>query len=551
MKPLILVLCTLSAVGCTTSMETRPGRPDKPVAVVGAPYALPKARHELTVTRTLVKCETDASGAVSMLEFEAKVTHVPRYVPGERFVVDYRSMGAWHKTSAFKLETNPNQTLKSINAEAEDRSPDILGTTVKTALTLASLSGSGGASALMSPTLSSNMMAEIQRVPMNKSYADRLRQMVKAQTLPIVPTCPTEVASLAKTTAALKDKSEELLAAVRKLDEAVIPGLIGLATDEQKQEVRELVKKVDELRKQQAALQKQQDALAGRLGFSETLVIEPRAGSKYQGDVQAFPSSEPALAKVQTTKLRTLFGLGERDIPRDLLDLIQRTATLSASLEVMPGDSVDICGAAGLAIGCAGYKQPDWGQSAPRAIPGVAYRHPAQARLRVCKSGTVVECASGGAQPALLDLTVSVPQLGDLVILPFQNGFGENNSISAVFREDGSLDWLGYGVKETAGENLADLLGDSSEQWAAYREERREQQEEAREAARAAPLAALDDQIALLTRQRDLAQLVAANDEGAISQQMELSRLQAEIARLSALRQIMDLEAALEGGGAP
>ena len=112
----------------------------------------------------------------------------------------------------------------------------------------------------------------------------------------------------------------------------------------------------------------------------------------------------------------------------------------------------------------------------------------------------------------LLDETVSVPQLGRLVILPFRNGFGANNRIEVVFREDGSLDWLSYDAKETSGEHLATLLGGSADQIQAYRADRREREKLEREEAKSGPLQALDHQIALLKKQQELAELAAALD---------------------------------------
>ncbi len=146
----------------------------------------------------------------------------------------------------------------------------------------------------------------------------------------------------------------------------------------------------------------------------------------------------------------------------------------------------------------------------------------------------------------LLDTTVSVPQMGRLVILPFRNGFGANNRLEAVFREDGSLDWLSYDVKEASGENLANLLGDSTDQVLAYAKERREQQKLELEEARDAPGKALDNQIALLKKQQELSEMSAASNPGVVAQQQELARLQAEVARLSAIKQIKELDAALK-----
>lgn len=325
-----------------------------------------------------------------------------------------------------------------------------------------------------------------------------------------------------------------------------MPALIGLATEEQKQQVQTLRTNILKLIDQQVALQRHREALAKRLRFVETVTFTPESGDLKQTHVSRFPSDSKALQTLQLVQLRTMFGIRDAKLPDKLVDLLRDSASLSASLDVVSSGKNEACKQAALDDkGCAAPKELRWGPKNPKAIPGIAFRSPVQARLLVCGDVRPEACSHGASQPILLDTMVSVPQMGRLAILPFHNGFGANNRLEAVFREDGSLDWLSYDAKEASGENLAKLLCDSSDQILAYGKERRKQQKLELEEARGAPAKALDNQIALLKKQQELAE-VSVNDPDAAAQKQELTRLQAEIARLTALKQIKELDAALK-----
>ncbi len=562
MKHWLVAVAAIGATACTTQMETRPSG-NGVHGVVGAPYALPVVHHDLTVTRTLVGCKLAPDGTIEKLEFEAKVEHAPRFVAGERYVIDYSALGNWHKTSGFKISTFPNQTLKGVNSEADDRSPEIIGATVKTVLTAARIvSGMPGGSVARAPTQVTATEAQrlLGALKHNALASDmsKLRELIADATLPALPQCPSEVASMKQASDALDDKTAELSKLTRKLDAIVVPALIGLATEEQKQEVAALRKKILEVTDQQAAVQRQYDTYAEKVRFVETVTFTPQSGKTDNSHEFAFPGGKTEA--MQTQRLRAMFDINDTVLPKELVKLLRESATVSASLILdaepkpkpnpVPGSVTappSVCEQANLqAKDCESPEMPEWGNGKPRAIPGIAFRNPVQARLRVCKALTAPECTYGTTQPMLLDTTVSVPQLGRLTILPFRNGFGANNRVEAVFREDGSLDWLSYDVKEASGENLANMLGDGADQYLAYRKERREQEKAELAETAAAPGKALDEQIAMLKKQQELAQLEAAKAPATVSQQQELTRLEAEVARLTALKQIKELDAALK-----
>ncbi len=571
MKHWLVAAMATGVVACTTHMETRPGPVAGTGGAIGVPYALPVVHHDLTVTRTLVGCK-HARGRITELEFDAKVQHTPRYAAGERFFVDYRKLGNWHKTSGFKLGTYGNQTLKSVNAEADDRSPEMIGSTVKAVLTVAQIA-TGPSVAVSAGTLLSLQTAALKSTGLDRArlsaLEERLREAEAEPTPPANP-CPAEVEWMQQASDALKNDADQLLALTRKLDALVVPSLIGLATDEQKKAVAELRRQILAMTEHQATLQKKYDGWAERMRFVESATFTPQprpmtANAPLEPHTRTFavPSEDAALRVIQLKQLKGIFGkTGQDTLDADLLTMIRQAATISATLvEVLPDKTV--CGHAWLDDACGDTVDPGWkgagANGRPTALPGIAFRNPVPATLRVCRSEDPLVCLNGATTALLLDTTVSVPQLGRLVILPFQNGFGANNRLEAVFREDGSLDWLAYDVKEASGENAARAFGDSADQVLAWQKQRRADEEAqvakaeaALEKSQAAPLKALDDQIALLKKQQELAELEALRTSGGatVAQQQELARLQAEVARLTALKQIRELETALANDGA-
>lgn len=544
MKQWLAAVMATSVVACTTHLDTRPnGTSDK--AAVGVPYALPMVHHELTVSRTLVGCK-HSGGAITKLEFDTTVQHTPRYVAGERFIMDYRRLGNWHKTSGFKLTTYPNQTLKAVNAEADDRSPEIMGSTIKAALTIAQLSSGVGIG--LSPASSlTKMLSEVSASPAigdaSRETADELLKQLARETSP----CPEVLTWMQQTRDAIKKDSKELEKLSRQLDALIVPSLIGVATDADRKAISELRTRINARLEHQAELQRKYDSLAEDATFVETATFTPTRGAV--AHVFHFPSKEGALEEVQLKQLARLFG--QKPVP---IHLVSQYATLSGVLDVPSGpDAGKTCTEAWLDDACDVTTDPAWKKESSagtaRSLPGVAFRNPVHGRLRVCKSASADDCRLGRVQPLLLDAAVTVPQLGQLIVLPFQNGFGANNKVEATFREDGSLDSLAYDAKEASGESAANLLGSGAEQVLAYEKQKHEQKEAERAQAEAAPLKALEAQLALLKKQQEIAEVEAARHPDSIAQDQELTRLQAQVARLTALKQIKELEEAVAGTG--
>lgn len=545
MKQWLAAVMAMGVVACTTHLDTRPnGTSDR--AAVGVPYALPVVHHDLTVSRTLVGCR-HAGGSITKLEFDVTVQHAPRYAAGERFIMDYRRLGNWHKTSGFKLTTYPNQTLKAVNAEADDRSPEIMGATIKTALTIAQLSSGVGIGLPVADSSISKMLAEVRSSATmddaSRKVADELLRQLAREANP----CPEVLVWMQQTRDAIKKDSKDLEKLSRQLDALVVPSLIGLVSDADKKTISELRARINAKLEHQADLQRKYDSLAEEATFVESATFTPERATV--AHVFHFPSKEEALKDVQLKRLATLFG--QKPVP---MHLVSQGATLSGVLDVPATPAAGkTCVEAWLDGSCDATADPEWKNEssgeAARSLPGIAFRNPVHGRLRVCKSAHADECRLGTAQPLLLDAAVTVPQLGQLIVLPFHNGFGANNKVEATFREDGSLESLAYDVREASGENAANLFSGGADQVLAYEKQKHEQKEAERAQADGAPLKALEAQLALLKKQQEIAEVEAARHPDSIAQDQELTRLQAQVARLTALKQIRELEEAIAGTG--
>jgi len=148
----------LAATGCTTSLSTRADltrTSDRAVAMTGLVYHLPMLQYEISVKRTLSHCPAADDGTDASIDklledpnpeigFAAVVEVKPRYVRGESYVVDYRSLTAGTKTTSFTLEPYAiTGNLKSVNVSAEDHTAGIIKDVAKVALVGVSFAAAG------------------------------------------------------------------------------------------------------------------------------------------------------------------------------------------------------------------------------------------------------------------------------------------------------------------------------------------------------------------------------------------------------------------------
>jgi hypothetical protein len=143
MQRTLLVVATAASTillaGCAGTVETTRlnHRYEADTAVRGVSYALPMLQYDITVTHTLSGCSTPGDTATdtkaTSFQFDTRVDRTARYIPGERFNVDYRKLSGLFRTSTFDIEYYPNGTIKSVGAAAEDKTADAIKSAAKLA----------------------------------------------------------------------------------------------------------------------------------------------------------------------------------------------------------------------------------------------------------------------------------------------------------------------------------------------------------------------------------------------------------------------------------
>ncbi|HEX6376558.1 MAG TPA: hypothetical protein VFZ91_12660 [Allosphingosinicella sp.] len=539
MRTYVILLMTALG-GCTTSLNTRPMAHTAANGAAGMRYALPALQYETTVARRLTKCEPQPAGE-PRLSFDVSVEAVPEMVDGEWFAVDYRDLGSWSKTSAFDMETYENQTLKSFNAEADDQGPEIAAGVIRAGFSIAQLA------------------MGLPSVPVPNATEAGPLGVAGAGTRPVVPPkphfqCPTQLlVDFNRLKLSLEEKTGDLEDAVAELEPWVVEGLIGTLTDEDKKKISELRTRIRALSLEITDVREQMDDYAERLSWIETFEFQPSwaARGRDLDRLSTFPSSDSGKRDLQLKWARRLFG--NAVIDDDLGRLGKHMDPVA--LTVRASDSANasaICAQAGVKSGCEAPAVPKWNEfvsatadARPEAVPGVAYRTPARGRLRICRKVDAAGCALGTTPSSIIhDGVEFFPQLGRLGILPFENGFGQNNQLSATFRPDGSVERASYSEKRARGKALVDVVNGGLDQALAFGQAVRDQRKAAREAAEGAAEAELDRQISMATKQKDLLEL----QRSLTPESDQLARMNAEIAQLNAEKTLRGLRAELGSG---
>lgn len=516
-----LYMCSVVLLGgCTTQLATNPVSSELK-AVAGIPYTLPALQYRATVKRTLTDCKVEAD--VLKPEFDVTVEVVPTYVEGETFVADYRALSGPSKSMSVKIESFDNHTIKAVNAEADDKGPEIIAGIAKAGFSVAKLA-----------------------IGLPAGPADA------GGGAPTKLTCPATLALAKQITTAIEDRTNKLIELNGELEPYVVTGLIGTLTDADKTAISELRKKIRAASKALSDLREKLDEQEKQLSLTEAVDLD-FAPAALDREI-AFPNPDPAIAALQVKWLNQSFGAVIPDA--DLKKIYLAMKPLTATLRRVNGTSPDASVCAALGLGSCFAGSPEWEKNAqgrlPRAIPGIAYRQPVRARLRVCRGATAAVCAAGGAKP-IVEAEGWAPQIGMLVVLPFTNGFGVNNQLQAQFRADGSLDWASYANKRAVGLAAVNTLNDVldgglalSDAIAAKREAGTAAEKAEATAAAAAKVTAAQNALAIAQAESQLATVQAAMDPANQTIARQQALLNARVAQLTSELQIRELEAKLQ-----
>lgn len=501
-------------------------------------YGLPMVQFNLSVTRTLVKCQDEHDK--TDIRFSTKVAAEPHYVVGKRFVVDYESLSSWSKVAAFDLQTYDNGTLKSINASAEDQSAAIIGDVVKVGIGVASL---------------------VSGVPPVIKIADSKSSEWQ---------CSDQAKSKLNTISSVKDALEKLTKELVQTTDTITRleslAILNALTGEDKSKLTEAKTKQRELLKQAAAKDKElvnllsyvsvkeeriwpengddskllnADPLPENAKFLKDLFIfkEVVASDKRQvaGGGATVLQQEPenktdqppkTEEKKEEEKAKAKAGAKEDVFLETLMASFRLHGELKPLVTIKPQEECLPCLVSG---------------NNKRAT-GLYYQNPVPAHLVICRLVSDKGCVVSDDSPMVLNMQVMAPQLAPLRVLPLTNGMFQNNALSATFRENGGLATFKYEDKVARGKVLSETVAASLDSVLAYRDARQAHKASEKAAKKQEGLDQLDEEISRLEKQKKIAALNAELDGSTQDAAVETARVNARIAMLEAHRKLRELE---------
>lgn len=505
----ILAATTLSA--CTTVLKT------ENVSVGGPPgygilYNLPRAAFDVEAKFLITGCERKL-GNISELSFEltnATVQHKLVGDPTETYRLRYDKLNSPLKITSASVVMHPNGMIKSINVEQDDRTAQVMASLAATAINLYKAS-----------TVGIGVASGVQK-------ADERCDAVVANRLDD------------------RRKMTESLAGLRQAD-ALLTADIA-AADELAASVVLATAKLAEVKKggnpgDTAKAQAEFDLLSAQWKV---------ANAKLTGRSKAAPAVQAKLDKITselTATARLLNwapAVGQlcKNVQTKQVDFLGQLAQSQAEKLTAPplplatfDAEVCVTGAAEARTSAAGGKvSPTPGQNgeppdSEKVFEGVVYRLPAMAAVTVAAGGVTLTGAT----------SVPIPQLGARAMLWLENQPFDQNAIQAAFNEDGSLGSMTFKALASRAERGAAALADTSKSLidlmqlradaakaksaAASDEEKKEHQRQ---------LDALDRQIAVLNKQRDLETARAPTtdpldkEKDRLSKQIDVEKLRQE-----------------------
>jgi hypothetical protein len=505
----------ISAGGCTTSLSTEPDvyRTATPTsALKGIPYSLPMQQYDVTVTRTLTACPegipapaaTAADPATKRkdLTFSVVAEATPLIVAGEHYLIDYSALSNMMKTTSFAIEHyEKSRTLKSINVSADDKTDEVLKAVAKTALSIASIA---------SPP---NVVFG-ESAPPTRTLTTTPKVMCTEEAEKLLATSKAAKSDLETKTGLLTDTTAE----ISKL------ALLGAVSDAQKDRLFGLMQ---EQRLRSDAVDAARKALAKALE-DLTITHKQRWPLAFNETRAESPLSDPMKVKLAMKLLEVRNTIVDPNKPvqdkcegteADVLECVVPKLATYLRLEPIDGATAP-CDPAKPLVGCSisrtGYEARD-----AAADAGIFVRPPIDGRLVICKE--TEGCDSQSEAAILRGDAMPIPQLGQLRFLPFKNEIFENNQLALHLRENGMIEKFEYQNKSAA-QRAALAASDIGSQIEKYYDERRAEEKQAAKdarellaATRAEEAAVIQQQITLLTKEKELDSLKNPDPNAAVT----------------------------------
>lgn len=416
--------------------------------------------------------------------------------PDALYVIDYSSLNAWTKTSSVAVDFHENGAIKSINASADDRTGEILKSTVTAIGKVAAFGAVGGPGGAQCNKQARDALKAISD---QKAVVDRLTDALDHQTR------------------LLDGLSLRLVRAGASATHAT-----HAAIDRQAGQV--------------TAAKMELDAASARLAELRKAVVH-EAKLKYpRTSSDGAPISEDLAASAIGKWVAGITGPQDPAIKR-----YQDEQRIFVELASQGGWQ------AGTDMGNGSATER---KASARA--GIRYRIAMPGLLRACQMAPCSTDAAAAIQPEKVeDLPVEILQRGTTFYLPFKSEPFTNASLRATFSDKGVLTSAGYEQKRAQGEVAAEVAGLLADQIVTVGGKIRD--------SRKTELARLQEQTALLTAQKQLADAQRALEESPNADEASRSAAfaadtalkQAEVANIKAdiaLQQARSEQAAAQAG---
>jgi len=428
-------LAAATLTGCTTELDVALVSLEKAEPRPGWIYNLPYARFDITITRRLEAC----SPRNLLLAVDITATPVFEADPTQSYVIDHRSLSSLFKTSNLTIERHDNGMIKTIGVAAEDVTGKVIVNTVTGAINLAK-----AAQVAMAPTgFVMTAVPPPATVCSQQALADAVDYERKRGVLSRV------TGFLEQETKRLKALLDSSAALGRRVDPSIQNQITAAARAVAAQQIAVHTATNDllEIGKKVVLVDRLRWPADGKT-FDAVLRFSPERLSAWLAQPPSSQSA-PNLRSDMRVFLRSATRLG---LP-----------TAGDPPKPVPPDGASAKGVR--------YREPVAGsllvEFCSVAYPvDVAYDPEKPGAIaKECEEESVLEDAALRLQRQPVNVftkkvtferdvaaSSSLPQLGRLYFLPFDNGPFENNELKAVFRSDGSLLSATYGEKSAPAE---------------------------------------------------------------------------------------------------
>ncbi|WP_299194047.1 hypothetical protein [uncultured Erythrobacter sp.] len=455
------------------------------------------------------------------VDFETEVEISAKYPASEYFVLDYAALSSETKTSSFKVTFHENRMISAVNVAAQDQSINIAVETLKAGFAIARLA-TGVPVPMGAPNLREQAFASCPMATVATNRLDDNGQVVFEQQ-PLVE-LRAKIASDRKSKVEALASVNTRLAALNAIDADKLSDaqkdLIGTLTEQGKALAGE-IKKFDT----------QIAEFDRTLAFSEVFAWRPSGvmpETGYQSrefdfrendatDIAGGIARQAWINKLFNQKDNPAFGvflgtidpsLCTDDAPCDMGRFgptIARELSITIQLRTqgfgLDDASVD---AVRGRLGLASRDEDEPGGQLDH-VAGIVARQPVPGQVIVC-TGYGVPCSTTSAGK-VVEQNVSVPQLGAYIVLPFSNGFGQNNVLNATFNTTGEPTMVEYKENSAVALEAAQAAGSSANALNSLLQDIGTTREADATAAANEPLEELQRQVGLLQQQQLLNQL--------------------------------------------